>query len=177
LVQKKKLNLGCGDVIKSGWVNVNYEKTVGVDVVHDLNVFPYPFKDGFYDEILMDNVLEHLYEPHRVISECYRILCSGGKLKIIVPYKFRNMTILHYSFFDEYSLDNFISPYGDHSISGRQEISLFKETKPVRVKKLFRFYSSYRRQMGRTYGLISTNPLLCRFFGIKKSIEWNLEKL
>ena len=55
-----KLNLGCGNDIKEGWVNMDYIGAEGVDVVHNLNRLPYPFPDNTFDSILASHVLEHL---------------------------------------------------------------------------------------------------------------------
>lgn len=39
-----KLNLGCGNDIREGWVNLDINKKEGVNVVHDLNEVPLPFE-------------------------------------------------------------------------------------------------------------------------------------
>jgi SAM-dependent methyltransferase len=41
--------------------------------------------DAMTDQVVMSHVLEHLYDPHSVINECYRILRPGGRLVIITP--------------------------------------------------------------------------------------------
>src|SRR5207244_6816950 len=38
---KTKLHLGCGHIIKEGWVNHDLAHLPGVDVVHDLRTFPW----------------------------------------------------------------------------------------------------------------------------------------
>jgi len=38
----KKLNLGCGEFKKDGYVNVDFHSVLESDVKHDLNEFPYP---------------------------------------------------------------------------------------------------------------------------------------
>ena len=43
----KKLNLGCGTDIKKGYINLDVAKLDGVDVVHDINRLPLPFKENF----------------------------------------------------------------------------------------------------------------------------------
>ena len=48
---KTKLHLGCGHIIKDGWLNHDIVQLSGVDVVHDLRVFPWPFADGQFDEV------------------------------------------------------------------------------------------------------------------------------
>lgn len=83
--EKNKLNLGCGDKIKERWVNLDHVKLEGVDVVHDLNKYPYPFKKDIFDYVLCDNVLEHLNDIVKPLEEIHRITKKGGIIKIIVP--------------------------------------------------------------------------------------------
>lgn len=48
---KMKLNLGCGKDIKDGYINLDVRYIKGVDVVCNLNSFPYPFQNDVFDEI------------------------------------------------------------------------------------------------------------------------------
>ena len=56
----KKLNLGCGQNILKDYVNLDAMKLDGVDVIHDLEKFPWPFKDNTFDEVYTSHTLEHL---------------------------------------------------------------------------------------------------------------------
>ncbi|MBU5612487.1 class I SAM-dependent methyltransferase [Geomonas azotofigens] len=49
----------------------------------DLNVFPYPFADKYFDFLICSHVLEHLEDPVRTCSELSRIAKAGY---IEVPY-------------------------------------------------------------------------------------------
>ena len=91
----KKLDLGCGATKKHGFIGVDILKLDGVDIVHNLTSFPYPFEDNSIDEIWMDNVLEHLPNPMRVVEEIHRISKNGAKITVAVPY-FRS----HYACID-----------------------------------------------------------------------------
>lgn len=53
--------------------------------VCDVDVNPFPFKDSSYDVILLFDVLEHLHDPKHVLSECRRVLSSGGLIVISTP--------------------------------------------------------------------------------------------
>lgn len=81
----KKLNLGCGKDIKKGFINLDCEKLEGVDVIHDLNKFPYPFKNNTFKEIHGFNILEHLENTIKVMEEIHRIGNKGCKVIIRVP--------------------------------------------------------------------------------------------
>jgi len=80
-----KLNLGCGTDIREGYVNLDSTKLPGVQVVHDIQKLPLPFKNEEFDEILCQDVLEHVDYP-RVLKDLHRILKPGGKLSIRVPH-------------------------------------------------------------------------------------------
>lgn len=86
-MEKKVLNLGCGKVRIPGSIGVDRVKIEGyVDIVHDLDILPYPFEDNSIDEIHLYHVLEHLHSPIRKLEELHRILKPGGVLHIRVPH-------------------------------------------------------------------------------------------
>jgi DNA modification methylase len=82
----KKLNLGCGADIRKGYDNLDFVKNQGVNIVWNLNKFPYPIKDNTYDEIYARFILEHLDDLSGCLKEWHRILKPKGKLTIEVPY-------------------------------------------------------------------------------------------
>jgi SAM-dependent methyltransferase len=82
----KKVNLGCGPDIKEGYLNVDFEKNPGVNLIYDLNKIPYPFKDNNFQEILMINVLEHLNDPYLVMKEIHRISEPRARIFIRTPH-------------------------------------------------------------------------------------------
>lgn len=85
--KKLILNIGCGTTRIPGSVGVDVVELDGyVDVVHDLNSLPYPFKNNYADEIHLYHVLEHLTEPVKKIEEMHRILKPGGVIHIRVPH-------------------------------------------------------------------------------------------
>ena len=86
IAKKKCLNLGCGTDIKPGWVNLDIVQLDGVDVVHNVADTPYPFASDTFDEILCQDILEHMVDLGPVMMELRRILVPGGKLHIQVPH-------------------------------------------------------------------------------------------
>lgn len=82
----EKLNLGCQTNYLEGYINLDIDPEVDPDILHDLNFFPYPFKDNHFDEVYMSHILEHLEDVHRVMKEVCRITKKGGIIYIRVPH-------------------------------------------------------------------------------------------
>jgi len=78
-----KLNLGCGNVYKEGWINLDIDKSYKVDIVADIRL-NLPFKDRSFDFVLLDNVIEHLtyFQGYKLLREIYRILEDKGILQL-----------------------------------------------------------------------------------------------
>jgi len=82
----KILDLGSGAFKCPGAISVDWNKEVNPDIVHDLNVFPYPFDDNEFDLVYASHILEHLDDPVKVLEEIWRILKPSGKLILKVPH-------------------------------------------------------------------------------------------
>ncbi len=82
----KKLNLGCGLDIRKGYINMDFVKQPGVDVAHDLEKFPWPFKPNTFDEVYSSHFLEHVSDLQRTMHEIKRICKPNGKIVIRVPH-------------------------------------------------------------------------------------------
>lgn len=167
-----KLNFGCGRVIRKGWINVDIQKSEGIDKSFNFNKFPYPFKNDIFEYILADNVLEHLDDLEKILNELHRISKKGAKIKIIVPYyhcKGAYNDLTHTHFFNETSFDNLINPdfhYGLKKINKKFEIVELK-LKPTKFGRLFPFfvrrYASY--VLGEIYSEIEV---------LLNVLKWNL---
>jgi len=103
----KRLNFGCGKIIKKGWTNVDFQKAREIDKSFDFTKYPYPFKDDTFDYVLIDNVLEHLQDPQKVMKEIQRISKRDAIVEIIVPYYnsyYAWGDPTHVNFFNEFSI-------------------------------------------------------------------------
>ena len=83
---KDKLNLGCGTDILPDYVNLDYYKFQGVDVVWNVNKTPFPFKANTFSRIKAFHVIEHVESVVSIIQELFRISKPGAIIDIEVPY-------------------------------------------------------------------------------------------
>lgn len=108
--KKMKLHIGAGNDIKEGWINHDLVALPEIDVVHDLNEFPWPWQDESIDEVYMKDVLEHLPDTIMVMEEIHRICKPGARVYIAVPYWNSIEAVTdptHQSQFSEFTFDFF----------------------------------------------------------------------
>lgn len=80
-----KVNVGCGPLVRKGWVNVDLFPHPGgryLDVRNGL-----PFADVAVSHIHCEHFLEHLLfdQAKAFLRECHRVLKPEGTMRIIVP--------------------------------------------------------------------------------------------
>ena len=85
---KIRLNLGCGDKILGGYINVDFaesRKGNKPDVVADLRSLQ--FEQDYVDEILSVHVIEHFYpwEAENLLTHWKEILKPGGSIILECP--------------------------------------------------------------------------------------------
>ncbi|MCX6800656.1 MAG: methyltransferase domain-containing protein [Candidatus Diapherotrites archaeon] len=81
----KKLEIGCGEKPRSGYIHFDIRKIESVDFVG--NAKKLPFKENEFSEIYSRFFLEHLprNDAKKALKEMFRVLAPGGRLEIIVP--------------------------------------------------------------------------------------------
>ena len=82
----RKLNLGCGEFKKEGYINVDYGAFSSPDLTHNLEEIPYPFSESKFDLIEADHVLEHLADPFSVMRKIHRIAKDKSTVIIRTPH-------------------------------------------------------------------------------------------
>ena len=82
------LDIGCGENKNKGFVGMDKRPLEGVDIVHDLEVFPYPLEDESCNTIVGSHIVEHI-KPWLMIdfmNELWRLLKPDGQLAFSLPY-------------------------------------------------------------------------------------------
>ncbi len=80
------LDIGCGAAKTPGAVGLDISADTAADIVHDLDAFPYPIEDESFDQILLQDVIEHLREPIKVFEELHRIGRPGAEIQLRTPH-------------------------------------------------------------------------------------------
>ena len=81
-----KLDLACGQRKQEGFIGVDISPQEGVDVVIDLEKYPWPFEDNSVDEVHCAHFIEHLNDFSGFFNELYRIMKVGAEANISCPY-------------------------------------------------------------------------------------------
>lgn len=135
-----KLNVGSGSDIKSkekGWINLDFHKTFGAEVIFNLeNLYKgekLPFKDNQFEYVYCSHVLEDFIEPIVIIEELIRICKVGGKIEIRTPFETNNnlTNIRHKSFFTLCKFNGLTKEYA---------VMNYGKEYPLKVKEI-KYYS------------------------------------
>ena len=106
--EQRVLEVGCGTNKTAGAVGLDLLDLPGVDVVHDMEVVPWPFEDGAFDEVRCFHVLEHVEDICAVMDELHRVTRIGGRVHIVVPHfarysAFKDPTHRRFCTFDSFN--------------------------------------------------------------------------
>lgn len=149
----KKLNLGCGNDIWKGWVNLDMMDVAGADVIHNLDDFPYPFKDNTFDKIVANNLIEHLHEPNEFIKELWRIGKDGCEIEIVTP---------HFSSWDVWEDISHLRPFAYRSLC-QFDIKRNSLDDVFLNPKGMKFKMDVKIRFGRLYKLLGISCLANKF--------------
>jgi SAM-dependent methyltransferase len=85
LLHPFRLDVACGSNKMPGFFGVDIAGK-DVDVIWDLEKFPWPFPDNSVDEIVCNHYIEHTKDLIAFMNELHRILVPGGSALIRAPY-------------------------------------------------------------------------------------------
>lgn len=118
------LDIGCGPSKIAGFKGIDIREFPSVDIVHDLNVVPWPLDDSSASLVIASHVVEHVDSVISFMSELHRILKDDGKLVIRYPHYSQRHAFTdptHRRFMTLESLDFFIFKselFGEYSKFG-----------------------------------------------------------
>jgi predicted SAM-dependent methyltransferase len=153
------LDVGCGPYKLEGATGIDMFDLPGVDVVHNLECFPWPFQDSQFDHIVCRHSINHLNDIVAVMAELHRICKPGGIIEIIAPH---------------YASDNFNTDPTHRVALGYRSLNYFCNNIPFK----YRYYSNSRFEMIRRYISFRDNRTDFRPHPLSNPFRWiGLEQL
>jgi len=149
-----KLNLGCGKVKIEGYINCDISKEVGPDKVVNLE-HPLPWKDNSIEEIIANNVLEHIQKIIPLLNEMYRVCKDKARIKIFVP---------HYASRSAWSDLTHIQPFSWSSFEYVNNKSGYLSNMEGHEYGKIRFNIKKKFVFGRLYNFLKIFPFLANKF-------------
>jgi SAM-dependent methyltransferase len=146
----KILDIGCGNNKyigpnkKDKVIGIDSVKLDQVDVVHNLEKFPWPFKDNEFDRVVTNHCLEHLTDLVKTMEEIHRITKRNSLIEINVPYfafygAFQDPThkrFFTWKTFEYFSKNSHLSYYTKNKYVIIRRKLTFIVTRPV-ISKIF----------------------------------------
>jgi len=124
----KILYVRCGTAKIKGAIGIDRIKLDGVYIVHDLNKFPWSLKEESFDDIYMNDIIEHLDDTIKVMEECYRLLKPQGRIHIRTAYwnhKYAFSDPTHVRFFSEISFEFFTGKRRNYYTNAKFKLEKF----------------------------------------------------
>ena len=142
----KVLDFGCGQDKIENSIGIDKIQSDIVDVVHDLNTYPYPFEENSFDLVVCKHSISHINDIEEGLSEIFRILKPGGKVLIIAPHFSSDNTYTDYTikhFFGYRTLDYFTTDNNGLS----EKWSFYTNFKFSMVNRRLFSYKSIRKNL------------------------------
>jgi SAM-dependent methyltransferase len=119
-----RLNLGCGDKRKEGFIGVDKFPCEAADIIADLDG-RLPFEDSSVEEVWLDNVIEHIRDICGLMKEIHRICRNDAKVTVRTPHfasqgSWRDPTHLHHLSY--FTMDHFEEGATSHYTGGGFEV-------------------------------------------------------
>ena len=84
--QSNVLDIGCGRDKLPGAIGIDSNPRSHADVVHDLDVRPWPLPDSKFEHVRAQDVLEHVADFFGVMEEVYRVCKDGAIVDVRMPF-------------------------------------------------------------------------------------------
>ena len=116
------MHLGCGSVVKPGFVNIDRLKYPGV-VICNLGIEPLPYGDNSVEYVFSNHFFEHLgtQEINCLLDELYRVCRNGSVIDIVVPHHLSNSAyrVWHKQFFSEGFFNDYLVDRNGSSLDNK----------------------------------------------------------
>jgi hypothetical protein len=157
------LDVGCGSYKIPNSVGMDQFNLPNVDIIHDLNIIPWPIPSESYHKIVFSHSISHLQDIVPIMNECHRILKKGGQIEIVAPH---------------FSSDNYNTDPTHNITLGYRSMNYFVKNVPFKYRyldsqKLFLLVNrsiSFREYPASWRKTIKFNPLY--YLGLESLVNY-----
>jgi len=80
------LDVGCGNAKTPGAMGIDSNPQAAADIIHDLNVYPWPLESDTFDRIICSHIVEHVADLIKFMVEVHRVAKPGARVEIVTPH-------------------------------------------------------------------------------------------
>lgn len=84
--QRSTVDLGCGPNKTAGALGVDHHPYPEVDVIANLDAFPWPLQADHFSIIYIRHLLEHVDDITSFMTEVHRIASDGALVEVVTPH-------------------------------------------------------------------------------------------
>jgi len=134
---KRILHIGCGlkpykAKENEEVIHLDIKELPDVEIVADLNN-GIPLPSNSFDEVIADDIVEHIIDVIKLMEEIHRVLKKGGVVKIHTTYIGTEMSFADPTHFHYFTLNSF--DYFDPDTSFGKTYSFYSKAKFKIIKK------------------------------------------
>lgn len=116
------LDVGCGRAKYPGATGIDVSPETDAEIVSDLDELPWPIEDNSFDQILLQDVIEHLEDPLGALGELHRVGRPAARIHIRTPH-FSSVLAYgdstHRHVFSVLAIKSFAEPLFEHYTDAR----------------------------------------------------------
>ncbi|MEP6506598.1 MAG: hypothetical protein ABJC63_00120 [Gemmatimonadales bacterium] len=136
LAARSVLHIGSGMKYMTDAVNLDITPSTKPDIVHDLDILPWPLPNDHFTEVRAFDVIEHLDDLVATMEEIHRVCVNGATIRITTPHfscanAFTDITHRHYfsvASFNYFTGDNEFAFYSSKRFRRVQASIIFAPT-------------------------------------------------
>lgn len=83
---ERVLDVGCGRDKLPGAVGIDANPRSDADIIHDIDVRPWPIADNSFTRVRAQDVLEHVEDFFGVMAEIHRVCVDGAIVDVRMPF-------------------------------------------------------------------------------------------
>lgn len=181
----KTLDVGCGKkpyerlFNSTQYIGLEYDtpenrESKNADFFYDGNSFPFP--DKYFDSVVCNQVLEHVFTPDQFVLEISRILKAGGALLLTVPFIWdEHEQPFDYARYSSFGLKSLLNRNGFDVIEQRKTLTDVRVIFQLMNAYLYKITNTKNRYLNLIAAMFLMSPINIMGVLLSKLLPSNLD--